>query len=63
MAIDYAKYESSQDKHKYLILLILTDGDISDMQATKDEIVKATELPLSILIIGVGDNEFTQMRV
>jgi len=63
MACEYAAYESSQDKQKYLILLVLTDGDISDMQATKDEIVKACDLPLSILIIGVGNDEFSQMKV
>jgi Mg-chelatase subunit ChlD len=63
MACEYAAYESSQDKQKYLILLMLTDGDISDMQATKDEIVKACDLPLSILIIGVGNDEFSQMKM
>lgn len=63
MAVEYAKYESSQDKQKYLILMVLTDGDISDMQATMNEIVKAAELPLSLLIIGIGDHEFSQMKV
>ncbi len=63
MAIDYAQYENTKEKHKYCILLILTDGDISDIQATKDEIVKATEMPLSLIIIGIGDNEFSQMKV
>jgi hypothetical protein len=38
----------------YNILLILTDGEIHDMQATKDIIVDASELPLSIIIIGIG---------
>ena len=63
MACEYAEHESSQDKQKYLILLVLTDGDISDMQATKDEIVRACDLPLSILIIGVGNDEFSQMKM
>ena len=64
MAVEYANYEKNQQgSQKYLILLILTDGDINDMQATKDQIVKAAELPLSILIVGVGSNEFLQMKV
>lgn len=64
MAVEYAQHESQQkETQKYFILLILTDGDINDMQATKDEIVRATDLPISVLIIGVGDEEFTQMRM
>jgi hypothetical protein len=42
----------------YNILLILTDGEIHDMQATVDLIVQASELPLSIIIIGVGNEKF-----
>jgi hypothetical protein len=30
--------------------LILTDGEITDMQETVDEIVNASNLPLSIII-------------
>ena len=64
MALDYAQYECHRkDAQKYFILLVLTDGEISDMQATKDQIVKACDLPISILIIGVGDDDFTQMKV
>ena len=42
---------------------MLTDGDINDMQATKDQIVRAAETPLSVLIIGVGQDEFRQMQM
>ena len=64
MALDYAEYECHRkDAQKYFILLVLTDGEISDMQATKDQIVKACDLPISILIIGVGNDDFTQMKV
>lgn len=45
----------------YTILLILTDGDIHDMQETKDWIVEGSELPLSIIIIGIGDANFDRM--
>jgi len=42
-------------QQKYFVLLILTDGSIDDMDKTADEIVKAAnELPLSIVIVGVG---------
>uniref|UniRef100_A0A914Y8A0 Copine-3 n=1 Tax=Panagrolaimus superbus TaxID=310955 RepID=A0A914Y8A0_9BILA len=46
---------------KYQILLIITDGVISDMQQTKNAIVMASTLPLSIIIVGVGDADFDKM--
>lgn len=39
----------------YTVLLILTDGDITDMDATVDAIVEADDAPLSIIIVGVGN--------
>eukprot|EP00238_Polyblepharides_amylifera_P014822 CAMPEP_0196575026 /NCGR_PEP_ID=MMETSP1081-20130531/4603_1 /TAXON_ID=36882 /ORGANISM="Pyramimonas amylifera, Strain CCMP720" /LENGTH=147 /DNA_ID=CAMNT_0041893207 /DNA_START=305 /DNA_END=748 /DNA_ORIENTATION=- len=48
---------------KYTILLIITDGAIMDLPATISEIVKATELPLSIVIIGVGNADFSTMEM
>jgi hypothetical protein len=43
----------SKDSQKYGILLILTDGEISDMSATTNAIIKGSALPLSIIIVGV----------
>jgi hypothetical protein len=43
-------------------LLILTDGEIHDMDKTKDLIVEASGLPLSIIIIGVGNEKFKLMK-
>jgi hypothetical protein len=36
----------------------LTDGIISDLQKTIDEIVRGSSLNLSIIIVGVGDANF-----
>ncbi|KAJ6231875.1 copine [Anaeramoeba flamelloides] len=47
---------------KYLVLLILTDGAITDMELTKKAIVEAAELPLSIVIVGIGEGDFTKME-
>jgi len=47
----------------YYILLILTDGEIHDMEATKSSIVAASHLPLSIIIIGIGNADFTNMEI
>uniref|UniRef100_K3X660 C2 domain-containing protein n=1 Tax=Globisporangium ultimum (strain ATCC 200006 / CBS 805.95 / DAOM BR144) TaxID=431595 RepID=K3X660_GLOUD len=46
---------------KYFVLLIITDGAIMDMQATIDEIVQASFLPMSIVIVGVGNADFSAM--
>lgn len=54
--------EVSQNNQKYTICLILTDGIVNDMQPTIDEIVKASGLPLSIIIVGVGDADFEAME-
>ena len=42
--------------------MILTDGIINDMEDTIDSIVKGSKLPLSIIIIGVGKADFTNME-
>ncbi|GAB4817389.1 hypothetical protein N2152v2_004435 [Parachlorella kessleri] len=48
---------------EYHVLLILTDGAIMDMSATMQAIVDASALPLSILIVGVGQADFSAMEV
>jgi hypothetical protein len=48
-------------KPRYFILLIITDGVITDMKATISEIVKASDLPISVIIVGVGDEDFGLM--
>jgi len=45
----------------FQVLLIITDGIICDMEATKAAIVRASELPMSIIIIGVGSEDFQAM--
>jgi hypothetical protein len=51
-----------QDGSQYFILLIITDGEITDMECTKYAIVEASQLPMSIIIVGVGDEGFQAMR-
>ena len=42
---------------------VFQDGVITDLQETKDAIVNASDLPLSILILGVGGADFKEMEV
>ncbi|EFA77665.1 phospholipid-binding protein [Heterostelium album PN500] len=53
---------TSQSNQKYSILMIITDGEIMDMEQTIEAIIKATEKPLSIVIIGVGSANFSSME-
>ena len=48
---------------KYHILLILTDGIIQDMQETIDALVEGSFLPLSVIIIGIGNDHFQEMMI
>ncbi|XP_071174493.1 copine-8-like isoform X2 [Mytilus edulis] len=55
--------ETNRDGSNYFVLLILTDGVITDLHNTIESIVKASNLPLSIIIVGVGNAEFDAMDV
>ena len=44
------------------MLLLLTDGVITDMDETRAAIVYASGLPMSLIIVGVGGADFTDMR-
>ena len=54
------KYKRSENH--YYILLILTDGVVNDLKETTDLIVEASSLPLSIIIVGIGDENFSFME-
>ncbi|KAK0143193.1 Copine-9 [Merluccius polli] len=50
------------DGSQYFVLLMITDGVISDMAQTKEAVVNAAGLPMSIIIVGVGPAEFDAME-
>ena len=54
--------QSQLASYAYTILLIITDGVINDMRRTVDLIVDSSTLPLSIVIVGVGSADFTNMQ-
>ncbi|XP_039194015.1 copine-6 [Crotalus tigris] len=57
-----AEEEKSGRPTKYRVLLILTDGVVSDMPEACDAVVRASRLPLSIIIVGIGNADFSDMR-
>lgn len=44
------------------MLLILTDGAIHDMDQTVNLLVSNCKLPLSIIIVGIGNADFSNMN-
>eukprot|EP00177_Eucheuma_denticulatum_P007258 GFKZ01013209.1.p1 GENE.GFKZ01013209.1~~GFKZ01013209.1.p1 ORF type:complete len:584 (-),score=70.92 GFKZ01013209.1:701-2452(-) len=60
-AAEHATAELQRYEQSYTILLVVTDGVINDMEATLEEIARASSLPLSIVIIGVGNEDFSDM--
>ncbi|KAM4801797.1 copine-7 isoform X4 [Urocitellus parryii] len=54
--------ERTGEASQYYILLILTDGVVTDMADTREAIVRASHLPMSIIIVGVGNADFTDMQ-
>ena len=54
------KYKRKENH--YYILLILTDGVVNDLKETIDLIVEASNLPLSIVIVGIGNEDFSFME-
>jgi hypothetical protein len=46
---------------KYHVMMILLSCEITDMNQCKAEIVQLAKMPVSIIIVGVGDNDFSKM--
>ena len=57
--------QNPKTKPEYFILLMITDGVIDDMKQTMDILVKIAneKIPLSIIIVGVGNEDFTKMEI
>ena len=55
--------KKQNDPFDYNVLMILTDGIIDDLQETIDALVEGSYYPLSVIIIGIGNNEdFSKME-
>ena len=55
--------KANPDPNVYNILLILTDGMINDMDAAINSLVEGSFLPLSVIVVGVGNANFENMNV
>mmetsp|Transcript_34000 Transcript_34000/g.33548 ORF Transcript_34000/g.33548 Transcript_34000/m.33548 type:complete len:124 (+) Transcript_34000:1306-1677(+) len=55
--------EKRKHKSEYNIMLVITNEPVADMEKTITEINKASNLPMSILIIGLGDKDFQKLEM
>ena len=53
---------ASVNNYSYMVFLLLTDGVIMDLEETINEIIIASAFPLSIVIVGVGNENFEAMK-
>ena len=58
-SLEAAQRRGSQS---YTVLLILTDGAVSDVNATAASLRRASASPLSVVIVGVGNADFSAMQ-
>ncbi len=64
--IEYVKNmaeDVQREEHDYCVLLLITDGGIADMEATKKLLVENSHLPMSIILVGVGTGDMTNMNI
>ena len=50
------------ERRQYHILIIIADGDVTQVQDTKTALQEASYFPLSIICVGVGDGPFHLME-
>ena len=46
----------------YSIILLITDGGVSDFDQTKDVLVKLSKLPVSVVLVGVGNGDMSLLE-
>jgi len=65
-AAGYAQHEQegarAEGHLSYTILLILTAGNVEDVKETKKHLIAASKEPLSVVILGIGDADFSGME-
>ncbi|KAF2617794.1 hypothetical protein F2Q68_00041546 [Brassica cretica] len=53
---------SASPHKKYYVLLIITTGAPTDMPATVEALLRGAELPLSVLIVSLGDADLAELE-
>lgn len=62
-AVSRQEMNRATGKQSYSILLLLTTGAVTDIEQTKTAIKYSSSTPLSIVIVGVGNFDFAEMKL
>uniref|UniRef100_A0A7S2PR51 C2 domain-containing protein n=1 Tax=Skeletonema marinoi TaxID=267567 RepID=A0A7S2PR51_9STRA len=62
LAATQAKQRYQINPLSYSILLLLTDGAVTDVEATRQVLASVADAPLSIVIVGIGNADFSAMQ-
>ena len=54
---------SKETGNQYMILVLLTDGDVTDMDADMKALQETSNYPVSVVAVGLGDGPFKRMRI
>ncbi len=57
-----SKEKAYKGHRKFMLLLLLTDGVVEDIRPTVKELALSVGLPLSVVFVGIGDKDFTDMQ-
>ena len=60
-ALEICKTKSKTQPYHYTILLMLTDGKVDDFDETSDVLADACNYPISVIIVGIGNDDFDKM--
>merc|ERR1712038_1203527 len=61
-AVSAQESAMAEGKQNYSVMLILTDGAVSDVAATARCLNEIKNAPLSVVIVGIGNADFTAMQ-
>jgi len=61
LSLSFQELAEEESKLSYTVLLILTAGNLEHIEETKAQLTEASEDPLSIVIVGIGDADFAGM--
>lgn len=61
--IEIIETERFKSDKLYFIFVILTDGCIHDMTETCKLVVKMSYMPVSLIIVGIGNESFEEMQI
>jgi len=58
-----ARIAAGSNGSQYHVVVLLSTGQVSDLEATKRALVEASGTPMSVVVVGVGGGDFDTLRL